>query len=677
MPSNDLPQGIYAPLSQAMTDSDSEEEIHNSNKPGGGKNYHKRLAPQYFFNFENLNNHYNNYNCRNFYSKSSARNNKMAMNGGAAVDGGSLASFNSESDLQNTSADNVAILGPSARKNSNSNDEGMSPLRKLCFIGSILFCFFTVAVFLWVVPCNDGGVCPAPLDRIKTHNWLNNYTSIELKGKINVVDGKEGRTWEKYLLFLYRGDVFYPEFAQNNKMKNGIISIVGSSGAVAWLDYHNNEPLSMDCSLIDIDRNGKSDCLIVDEVGEIGVIHPISGQWWWKYKPPTQEKIDTLDLPVILPDMNDDKVFEILLATSKSANDTGRRNFIRILSGKTGRPIGDGHLIHDCIKIRKLQIDGGMVNYLCVQNKTDVKRSKTILEFYSLVTNKSIGQKSIGKSGNIPQFKNYGQRKEVEHQGNVYNLNGRELYIENNGKCPHNCNMSFLLSEKKDGKVVTIKNFTQSGMYGMVPTQWHFKNGKSDLSGFVIKFWKWDDTDLNETVTRAKRETSSSYEFNVFDQLIQKRHTYSIPPRKRVERSIANITKQKSGTNNYKMQLIKETVYIIIFNGGHTDFENTSQSNIIQFCRNNSDSEVICQPDLNNQENSLLIADLDQDGSQELVSYYSTFVNQNEEKKDWKLVTYVNLLRLEAELPSLYENGVVGGAIGSTDNTNIAANANV
>lgn len=675
MPSNDLPQGIYAPLSQAMTDSDSEEEIHNSNKLLNVKNHHKRLAPQYFFNFENLNNHYNNYNCRNFYNKSSNRSNKMSSNEGT-IDAGSLASFNSESDIQNTSADNVAILGSSAKKNS-SNGDGMSPLRKLCFIGSILFCFFTVAVFLWVIPCNDGGVCPAPVDRMKTHNWINNYTMLELKGKINVIEGKEGRPWEKCLLFLFRGDAFYPEFVQNNnKRKNGIVSIESSSGTIWWVVYHKNEPLSMDCSLIDVDNNGKADCLIVDDVGQIGVINPTSGAKWWEYIPPAPQKIDTLDLPVILPDMDNDNVYEILLATSRNSNETRRRNYIRIISGKTGKPIGNGHLIHDCIKIRKLQLDGDMVNFLCVQNKTDVKRSKTILELYALVTNKSIGQK-IGKSNNIPQFKSYGQRKEIEHQGNLYILNGRELYIENNGKCPQNCSMTFILSEKQNGKVVTIKNFTQSNMYGMVPTQWHFKTAKSELSGFVVKFWKWEDMDSNDTSPRTKRDLTADYEFNVFDQLIQKRHTFSIPPKRRVERSIANITKQKSGTNNYKMQLIKETVYIIIFNGGHTDFENTSQSNIVQFCRNNSDHDMICQPDLNNQENSLLIADLDQDGSQELVSYYSTFVNQNEDNKAWKLVTYVNLLRLEAELPSLYENGIVGNGATNNINNNIAVNANV
>lgn len=78
-----------------------------------------------------------------------------------------------------------------------------------------------------------------------------------------------------------------------------------------------------------------------------------------------------------------------------------------------------------------------------------------------------------------------------------------------------------------------------------------------------------------------------------------------------------------------------------------------SQSNIVQFCRSGKRSDM-CQPDLNYQENSVLITDLDQDGSQELVSYYSTFVEMENEPNKWKLMTYVQLLRLESELPKLY-----------------------
>lgn len=71
----------------------------------------------------------------------------------------------------------------------------------------------------------------------------------------------------------------------------------------------------------------------------------------------------------------------------------------------------------------------------------------------------------------------------------------------------------------------------------------------------------------------------------------------------------------------------------------------------------------LCQPDLEYQEQSLMIADLDGDDSHELISYYSTFVapesyntkNMNLNLyKSWKLTSVVRVIRLESELPKLF-----------------------
>lgn len=58
----------------------------------------------------------------------------------------------------------------------------------------------------------------------------------------------------------------------------------------------------------------------------------------------------------------------------------------------------------------------------------------------------------------------------------------------------------------------------------------------------------------------------------------------------------------------------------------------------------------------------MLIADLDQDGSQELISFLTTYTNNNPEGSSvatdaskWRLQSRVRVVRLEAELPKLYE----------------------
>lgn len=48
---------------------------------------------------------------------------------------------------------------------------------------------------------------------------------------------------------------------------------------------------------------------------------------------------------------------------------------------------------------------------------------------------------------------------------------------------------------------------------------------------------------------------------------------------------------------------------------------------------------------------SLLVDDLEGDGSTELVSFRSSYVEKGD---DWQLVSYVKMLRLEEELAEVY-----------------------
>ncbi|XP_067643606.1 uncharacterized protein [Eurosta solidaginis] len=778
-------QVIYAPLNQMVTDSDeeSEEEIHNSTKHPQHQIYHQQHLQQPQQVKQNgsvsigkkeppkslaFRQHKTNFNTVHFTKSNTTANvgnhsiniqrpvpqptsyttnmqntfrSVMMSDIGSNGQGSTFSSFNSDYDERNqTDADNVAILGRGNSKDINTH-EPMSSARQCCFISSLLLCVFAIFGFVWLVPCNE--TCPAPVDQIRTHNWFNNYTKIELKGGVHIVSGL--RSWENNLIFLYRGDAFFPD--GNNAKRNGIISLIGNAGAVAWYDEMVDEPVAIDCTLIDVDHNGRSDCLVLDEFGELRAIDPLTGQWHWHYKERSPHRVDALDFPVILPDLDGDGVLEILVVTSMPFEMRTRnlvykgelrarnhrvdeRNFLRILSGRNGKPMGDGFKVQDCDILHKLQLENSQkITFNCWRNNTEAQRSKTLADLYALITNKSIatGQKLLPAS-EISQHRHYGQRKETEAQRNIYSLSGRELVVENRGKCPEDCNVTFVLRETRKNKTIVLRNFTNPAMYGMVPAQWHFKNMKREMSGFVMKFWKWtnhkeavhapatkqlkkENTNTNggsninnsrdsaifnsnkkakthyakESTTKTakqnhittnttKRQSSVDnsektdkkydliYDFpatttanNVFDHFIHKRHTYTLPL------VIQNVTRPRRSSNtnlflsNYKMQMITESVILVIFVGADTRIENTSQSNIVQFCRNDH-GEVICQPDLNNQENSMLIADFDMDGSQELVSYSSTFTHKgNDDPDDWKLVTYVRLLRLQAELPILYE----------------------
>lgn len=616
MPTCDLPQGhgMYSPLSQNMTDSDSsEEEIHSRRT----KSRKMSLAPSpHMADMHEID--YNNYNCN----------------------------IDDRFGHPNGEADNVAILNA-------SKTEPMGPIRKCLFVLSILLCIFTIVLFLWIVPCTDDALsCPAIVDRIKTHNWLRSYENIEFKGSMYVVKGLRGRS--NNLVTMYRKDKRVGDNETGPRKSNGLISLLGGTGGVAWYNEIYNEPVAIDCSLIDADLNGTPDCLIVDEFGEIGCIHPLSGNWIWHIADRTARNTELLSFPLVLPDLNNDQVNELLVASSV--------NTLIIVSGKNGRKIGAPYAMKECSFIHKFQLDINFkVSFICIKNETEVQMVKPLIELYQLITTNRSIELHPTQQAPINQHKFYGQRKDTVSQRNIYSVSGKQLIVENNGRCPENCNVSVELIEQKNGRNHVLRNFNGSRMYGMVPAILSFNStGTDSKSGFVIKFWEWAAQDADVTV-HSKPKRSTSNEFNLFANFIKQKRSWRKPQNDdetkfRYERSMNVQNTSKESILKSRMRLIKETVILIVFNSTDTKIENTSQSNIIQFCRGEQ-TDIECQPDLNYQENSLMIADLDQDGSQELVSFYSTYTNNGNDTGDsgnWQLVTYLQLLRLEAELPKLY-----------------------
>lgn len=637
MRNGDLPQGMYTPIPQNMTDSDSEEEeLHISNHISNYSNAHTKLS--FHNNNRNSNNDpdgsFANIHFTNYYNSDTEDK-----------------AYSSNPYQPTIEPDNLVILNSSLKKR-----QPMSTMRKVCFAVSIGICILTVVLFLWVVPCTGNQTCPAKGERLHTSSWLRSYERIELKGPINVVHGLRGRS--NNLIFMYRGSSLFPTLDQGTAKRSGIISLMGGSGQVGWYDEMINEPSIIDCSLIDADMNGEPDCLVVDEYGQIGCINPVSGQWIWRNSAKVKKQPMHVSFPLILPDIDQDDVRDLLVVAR------GKDEFyntLQLTSGKTGNPIGGGYTMNTCTYIHKFQLDNQFkITFNCINNETEIAIIKSLSEIYALITNIPIELQPLNGEPEISQHKFYGQRRETVNQRNIYAVNGKQLIVENKGKCPDSCNVTVTLLEEKNGKMKVIKNLNGTRMYGMVPARLSFNNtdvaSKSSVHGFVIKFWDWGKkssimTDPSSNSRVNKDASTNQEEFNKFTKVLRKKRSWDdLAPLN--ESSVnKNLTVIPS-----RMRFIKETVILIVFNSTDTRIENTSQSNIIQFCTTDkNNSETTCQPDLNYQENSVLIADLDKDGSQELVSYYSTYVDTEDEKNKWKLMTYVQLLRLEAELPKLYD----------------------
>lgn len=541
MASNTSSQGIYAPLPQSLSDSDSEKDMPISRPKFTDRNIQNGIHE---------NSHHNGF----------------------------------MRPLQMMKVPEVRKITPN-----------MSTKRKLCFTFSIALCFLTIIIFLWVLPCSESGTCP-----VKISNWENQHDGIELTGKINVVNSAFKSTLN--LALFYKRNLNSPE------SQSGVISVLGNNGAVAWYIPQVGTPTDLNCYLIDVNGDDINDCLMLGEIG-LESFDPISGTIYWHAHNHTESRvISGLDFPVILQDLNYDNINEIL-TTRNSYNEQSQ--FV-IISGKSGMLMGQISVGH-CLEVHIMEITATYVVYSCRNNNETTYHQISLSEVISKIFNRSDILNSPKTNFTVPP--NAG-----------YNLNGRRLIINNIGTCPRDCRVDITLVDEKSGR--NIISWSYQSSYALTPASFSFKATKANLeslkghiNGFILKLWQW----------------------------------YGYKPKEKKRRYNSNITKRLVGTNGtIQVNSIMERVVLITFNNTNFHVINASLTEITQLCFPEN-YKFHCQPSLENQNNSLLISDLDMDGSQELVSYSSTFVKKNDLKENWQLVSNMKVIRLEAELPKLYE----------------------
>lgn len=493
---------------------------------------------------------------------------------------------------------------------------GMSPGRKLCFISSIVFILGLVMIFLFILPCPENGTCRGAGDNM---SWVKDYDKLEMRGPVNVITRKMEKSVETSLIFMYKRDKFIDAAVKVNPKPNGIISLVSRTGKISWFAEMSVEPRYVNCSIIDVDLDGENDCLIVDTFGQLSTLKSISGQWIWQTLEAKKGRIpelyeDLFNFPLLLPDLDGDKVNELLHIFS---SDSDIQNSFSLLSGRTGKLIGSSITVSECMFIYKLELaELYTIKYACINATTVYTKQIGLYDLYNALTKSNIDLGYLNTTNSLSQFK---YDHELKFRSNT-TLQHFSLVIENEGKCPENCNSSIqLFDNTRTGDEQLVYNFTGNNMYTHFPEPLNFIKSTPHTYGFVFKYLQWSNTDDNNhhIVTLLKKiEDTVAVRFNV------------------------------------TVRLLKETVVLIAFTNTHDlIIENTSQSHVMQFCRNELKN---CQPKINSLDNSLLIADLDNDGSKELLTFYSTFsvLNNN---KDHVLKTYVQLLDLEHELPKLYE----------------------
>lgn len=456
----------------------------------------------------------------------------------------------------------------------------MSKIRKVLFISSILLCFVTIAVFLWVLPCSGDATCP-----IKVTSWDRNVDDLELRGSINLI--KHDLNHSSSLAILFRRNIF----SQNSH--DGVAAFSDIDSKILWYKSYDREPTRMKCNLLDVNLDGVDDCLLLEKAGLVALDSRNGEEFWYIHNHKSQNALADLIFPAAVPDMNHDKIKELVTVSVLK----GHRNMLIIASGRTGMVLGE-YILNHCSEIDDIftrELD--RIIYSC--NETYYELSTT--DLYEIVTSNS--------SKTIKTVKS-----------NFTNNMHENLVVKNMNTCP-NCAVTITLFNNVTKKEIFSKTYLRS--YGTNPKQFSFENSKKNMdllqghvNGFVIKLWQWSDDTL---------------------------------PNKKI--FLLN--------NTVQLNFIKERIVIITFNNSNVHVINASMTEITQLCIVTENSRYTCQPDVSNQDDSLLVADLDEDGTQEFVGYSSTFVQNsfaNTTKEGWQLISNIKVFLLENELPKLYQN---------------------
>lgn len=631
---------VYSPLPQSNSDTDesSEEELHSSNESRIINKISRAQIPKP----ESILNGQK--------QKKSTNYKPLNENSSAGI---MLNGFQSN-------ADQVSILTPSA------NLDKLSAARKICFLFSMFVCIFTIVVFIWVLPC-DTGTCPSAPVSSAISTWEQTLNNIELYGPVNVVPEVFGKRKNLVILFKNGSE---PEDGKTLQSKGGIISLMGHNGQVAWYVKLERRPTDIDCNLIDVDLDGFNDCLVIGDDDMLKAVQSIAGTEMWDVHGPDFKKNLSMyhfEFPLVLPDLDGDGVKELLTACSFRQNSTSKRqNHLVIISGKSGAAVGVPVEIKTCSALHNLLLEKDFnITYTCIDffGKESVRTTNLsdICEMMKCPFDPFLG-KDNAKNNQL-----FHLHKMDSVVGNVFQIGDRRLLLENKGSCP-DCNVSVFVKDEREKINRTVYTFESANAYGMTPVTISF--GK--IKGFIVKFWQWH---LNKEEKNFYEKNSPFRSASTVDSGKMKADFEVV--RKRLKTSYKDLDQEmmsgasssskrfkrsesyETGADKRVVHRISERVVLITFNKTDSRFVNASHFEIIQLCQDSK----ICQPDVRSQSKSLLLTDLDQDGFQELISYTTTYKNRNDDDggggevrpETWKLQSKIRVVRLESELPKLYD----------------------
>ncbi|XP_060600384.1 protein FAM234A-like [Ruditapes philippinarum] len=238
-----------------------------------------------------------------------------------------------------------------------------TPTRAAVFFASMLL-LFGVGYFVgFMTPFGKGTTMTSVVEvkpdvsfRKRSENWRTKMTDWGTESCIRLVDVDQDGVLDIVAGIALGKDVTtmvtesdMAEFCRNNGMKlpcaGAVVALRGRDGKLLWKASAYAEVFELLCHGIDVNQDGKDDCIATGRLGSISAIDPLNGKTLWVGDERYVNRGWNIYAPAAVPDLDDDGVADLIIAhggdPTVAAEITHRKsNHIILVSGRTGKAIG-------------------------------------------------------------------------------------------------------------------------------------------------------------------------------------------------------------------------------------------------------------------------------------------------------------------------------------------------
>jgi len=228
-------------------------------------------------------------------------------------------------------------------QDSSSEKPAMSNKRRICLVGSLLLCVFTVFAFAFILPCHHK-TC---LKETKWPNWSKNFTGISPL-VLRDFDTNDSSSKRLAVGFTHQGRGFHILNHTCPGCHGGVVAVNGGNGDQVWASGTFGQLTNVLCDLT-VKQQEQSSCIALEDHDKILRIDASSGYQHW-----TTQRPWSITAFRTIKDIDGDGVDEVVVLH----NSADSISELRVLSGQTGLVIGNSLPVLKRRTLPDLQTEG-------------------------------------------------------------------------------------------------------------------------------------------------------------------------------------------------------------------------------------------------------------------------------------------------------------------------------